>query len=48
MWMSSTQRFIVRAWDEHVAHEARIEAAFDRLGYPAGALEPRESSRGRV
>jgi hypothetical protein len=49
MGMSFRQRFILRAWDEHVAHEAqhqsRIEAAFDRadgfdrLGYPAQALE---------
>jgi hypothetical protein len=49
MGMSFRQRFILRAWDERVAHEAehqaRIEAAFDRadafdrLGYPALALE---------
>jgi hypothetical protein len=49
MGMSFRQRFILRAWDERVAreaeHQARIEAAFDRsdafdrLGYPALALE---------
>jgi hypothetical protein len=49
MGMSFRQRLILRAWDEHVAHEAehqaRIEVAFDRsdafdrLGYPALALE---------